>query len=255
MLCEGLSQAEIARRAAVSRERVRAWQRDGVDAVLSSPMRTASAREPHPVDECDAMANVPIAPYVYLLGQYLGDGCISTQTRGNPKLRMAGAVRPRDPAGPVGTGAHPVRRVPSVESRQIPPGQALPIPALLLHERVERYPLPVHRRVPAVGSRSAPQQPKYRFGGATGKCRNPRRSRWAEALSAPRGSRTLTVRGLSPLSLPVGIPGRAHEPNLGLVSEKRPKRLRRLLSFAALVAAIAAFRSRKLASEEAKFNP
>jgi hypothetical protein len=38
------------------------------------------------------------------------------------------------------------------------------------------------------------------------------------------------------------------------MSDKRPKRLRRLLSFGALVAAIAAFRHRKLASEEAKFN-
>ena len=32
---------------------------------------------------------VPIASYVYLLGQYLGDGCISIQSRGNPKLRIA----------------------------------------------------------------------------------------------------------------------------------------------------------------------
>jgi hypothetical protein len=38
------------------------------------------------------------------------------------------------------------------------------------------------------------------------------------------------------------------------VSDKRPKRVRRLLSLGALVAAIAAFRSRKLASEEAKFD-
>jgi hypothetical protein len=38
------------------------------------------------------------------------------------------------------------------------------------------------------------------------------------------------------------------------VSERRPKRLRRLLSLGALVAAIAAFRNRKLAREEAKFD-
>ena len=31
---------------------------------------------------------VPIAPYAYLLGQYLGDGCISTQARGHPRLRI-----------------------------------------------------------------------------------------------------------------------------------------------------------------------
>ena len=89
MLNEGLSQAEIARRTGVSRAQVRDWQRSGIEAVLSSPMRTASAREPHPVDECDAMIDVPIAPYVYLLGQYLGDGCISTKWRGHPKLRIS----------------------------------------------------------------------------------------------------------------------------------------------------------------------
>jgi hypothetical protein len=38
------------------------------------------------------------------------------------------------------------------------------------------------------------------------------------------------------------------------VSTKRPKRLRRLLSLGALVAAVMAFRNRKLASEEAKFD-
>jgi hypothetical protein len=89
MLDERVSQAEVARRTGVSRAQVRSWQRDGIDAVLSSPMRVASTREPHGVDECDAMLQVPIAPYVYLLGQYLGDGCISMQRRGNPKLRIA----------------------------------------------------------------------------------------------------------------------------------------------------------------------
>jgi hypothetical protein len=38
------------------------------------------------------------------------------------------------------------------------------------------------------------------------------------------------------------------------MSTRGPKRLRRLLSFGALVAAIAAFRHRKLANEEAKFD-
>ena len=50
------------------------------------------------------------------------------------------------------------------------------------------------------------------------------------------------------------IRARATEPNLGPMSDKRPKRLVRLLSFGALIAAIAAFRHRKLASEEAKFD-
>ena len=59
---------------------------------------------------------------------------------------------------------------------------------------------------------------------------------------------------LSPSCLPFHHPGGGIEPNLGPVSDKRPKRLRRLLSFGALVAAIAAFRHRKLAAEEAKFD-
>ncbi|MEY2453369.1 MAG: hypothetical protein QOD92_2943 [Acidimicrobiaceae bacterium] len=52
-------------------------------------MRSVGAREPHDIDQCDAMLEVPIAPYVYLLGQYLGDGCISTQGRGHPRLRIS----------------------------------------------------------------------------------------------------------------------------------------------------------------------
>ena len=56
---------------------------------------------------------------------------------------------------------------------------------------------------------------------------------------------------LSPPCLPFHHPGGSDEPNLGLMARKR---LRRLLSLGAIVAAIAAFRSRRLASEEAKFD-
>jgi hypothetical protein len=38
------------------------------------------------------------------------------------------------------------------------------------------------------------------------------------------------------------------------MSDHRPKRLRRLVSLGAVIAAVAAFRSRKLAREEAKFS-
>src|SRR5437764_14296000 len=84
-----VSQAEIARRTGVSRAQIRAWQRAGIDAVLSSPMRTRRPAAIHAVGECDAMLYVPIGPYAYLLGQYLGDGCISTQGRGHPRLRIS----------------------------------------------------------------------------------------------------------------------------------------------------------------------
>ena len=59
---------------------------------------------------------------------------------------------------------------------------------------------------------------------------------------------------LSPPCLPFHHPGGSDEPNLGPMSEKRPKRLRRLLSLGVVVAVIAAIRSRKLAAEEAKFR-
>lgn len=54
--------------------------------------------------------------------------------------------------------------------------------------------------------------------------------------------------------MPFHHPGRARKPILALMSEKRPKRVVRLLSLGALIAAVAAFRSRKLAGEEAKFD-
>lgn len=59
---------------------------------------------------------------------------------------------------------------------------------------------------------------------------------------------------LNPSCLPFHHPGGSDEPNLGSMSEKRPKRLRRLLGFGVVVAVIAAVRKRKLASEEAKFE-
>jgi hypothetical protein len=86
---DGHSQVEIERRTGVSRAQVRAWLRVGIEDVLASPMRLAAKKEPHDSSACDAMLNVPIGPYAYLLGQYLGDGCISDQGRGHPKLRLS----------------------------------------------------------------------------------------------------------------------------------------------------------------------
>ena len=86
---EGWAKAEIARRSGVSRAQVRAWLDEGMDSVLTSPMRTRSAREPHDTSACDARLQVPIGPYAYLLGQYLGDGCISELPRGHPRLRIS----------------------------------------------------------------------------------------------------------------------------------------------------------------------
>jgi len=85
----GHSKSEIARRTGVSRPQVREWLRADLREVLGSPMRMASAKPAHDSASCDAMLDVPIGSYSYLLGQYLGDGCISDQGRGHPRLRLA----------------------------------------------------------------------------------------------------------------------------------------------------------------------
>ena len=56
---------------------------------------------------------------------------------------------------------------------------------------------------------------------------------------------------LSPPCLPFHHPGRIDQPNVPLM---RSRRLRRLLSLGALVAAVLAFRGWKLNTEEEKFN-
>jgi hypothetical protein len=85
----GHAKAEIARRTDVSRAQVREWLRTGVDAVLASPMRATSTKKPHDPSTCGSMLEVPIGAYAYLLGQYLGDGCISPNGRGHPRLRIS----------------------------------------------------------------------------------------------------------------------------------------------------------------------
>ena len=86
---EGWSKSEIARRTGVSRAQVRDWLTTDLSTVLASPMRVRSAKEPHDASACDAGLQVPIGPYAYLLGQYLGDGCISELERGHPRLRIS----------------------------------------------------------------------------------------------------------------------------------------------------------------------
>ena len=89
LLADGQSQAETVRRVGVSRAQVRAWQEAGIDEVLASPMRLRSAKPSHDASSCVEMTNAPIGPYAYLLGQYLGDGCISVQAKGQPRLRIS----------------------------------------------------------------------------------------------------------------------------------------------------------------------
>jgi hypothetical protein len=84
---QGLSKKAIARETGVSRAQVRLWIEQGVDQVLASPMRRRG-RAGQCDGSCDLPAAVNMAAYAYLLGQYLGDGCISAAPRHVFRLRV-----------------------------------------------------------------------------------------------------------------------------------------------------------------------
>ena len=74
----GLSTSEIHRELGVSRAAITVWLRDRSTALSVRP-------------GCFVCSDVPLTvpdQYVYLLGQYLGDGCVTTYHR-VPKLRIA----------------------------------------------------------------------------------------------------------------------------------------------------------------------
>lgn len=76
---QGLSRAEIARQVGVARATVRDWLDHGEEVVLERPMRTAATRrnEGGCGEACRFIQAIDERSYAYLLGQYLGDGCIS----------------------------------------------------------------------------------------------------------------------------------------------------------------------------------
>jgi hypothetical protein len=108
---EGLNQSEIARRTGIPRATVRDWVHGG------APQRHAPPAWP----ANEALAG-PRQEYSYLLGMYLGDGCLSQHPRGVHRLRIKldaaypgivaecasamGAVLPNR----VGIQGHPVER-------------------------------------------------------------------------------------------------------------------------------------------------
>ena len=80
-LCrENLSASEIARRSAIPRSTVKDWRRGQI------PSHRASF-PPGPCPGHD-LAALNSSAYAYLLGMYLGDGCISAANRGVWKLRI-----------------------------------------------------------------------------------------------------------------------------------------------------------------------
>ncbi|WP_119732004.1 helix-turn-helix domain-containing protein [Thermomonospora amylolytica] len=68
---DGLTASEISRRTGVSRATVKEWRDDPAKALRSGTRATCP--------RCDALPSLPEphADYAYLLGLYLGDGCIS----------------------------------------------------------------------------------------------------------------------------------------------------------------------------------
>ena len=78
---QGLNKCEIARRTGIPRSTVRTWLRG------QTPRRDpAQSRLQLDPPDCEAL---PPIEYAYLLGLYLGDGCLTACPRGVFKLRIA----------------------------------------------------------------------------------------------------------------------------------------------------------------------
>jgi hypothetical protein len=81
----GLSLSEVSRRTGVSRAALKEWRRTG-----GARATRASTANPDCM-RCDSAARSPTTgpAYAYLLGQYLGDGCLGAFPRGVWSLRIA----------------------------------------------------------------------------------------------------------------------------------------------------------------------
>jgi hypothetical protein len=89
LAAHGLSQAAIAREVGISRATVGDWLSHGQASVLERPMRLhGHQQERHDAATCPRIEALDYAAYAYLLGQYLGDGCISPNGR-SYKLRIS----------------------------------------------------------------------------------------------------------------------------------------------------------------------
>lgn len=87
----GLPQAEVARRTGVPRSTVQTWIRN--DPVATLARRLAVPVHAHDGEGCGRVRTVPRPAYAYLLGLYLGDGCLSGDEKDVYRLRVVLDVR------------------------------------------------------------------------------------------------------------------------------------------------------------------
>lgn len=83
LLDQGISQAEAARRTGVPQRTVNKWARAGIEGV--------AARREAAEQGCDPCSHIPAldeVAYAYLLGLYLGDGCIAAYPRNVFRLHI-----------------------------------------------------------------------------------------------------------------------------------------------------------------------
>lgn len=77
LVSQGLNHSEISRRTGISRSTIRAWR--------NGTQRSGHRHFTHGCEACNSPAHdfaaLPGPQYAYLLGQYLGDGCISSYKR------------------------------------------------------------------------------------------------------------------------------------------------------------------------------
>jgi Homeodomain-like domain len=87
---EGLNDCEIARRTGIPRPTIRDWRHGKVPrrGPLGAriPVENSCSECGHPRHDFDAL---PAREYAYLLGLYLGDGCISANRRGVFRFRVS----------------------------------------------------------------------------------------------------------------------------------------------------------------------
>jgi hypothetical protein len=89
LLTQGLSKSAVARQLQVSRAALRDWQTRGFEATAARRLDASAYHLGHELEPCPLVGAAPEADYSYLLGLYLGDGCLTEMPRRVFKLRIA----------------------------------------------------------------------------------------------------------------------------------------------------------------------